>query len=139
MKDRHLPVKIVGILVLIFLVAYCVEQASAAFPVDIRLSWTDPVQYEDGSSLVPDTDLVQYESYCEKNQVEVFRQVWPKEVGRTDAFFAGALDGSGTYTCYLRVQAQGGGWSVYSEPAVKHVTGNPKAPIIIEFDAARGP
>jgi hypothetical protein len=107
--------------------------------VDFRLVWTDPTQYEDGTVLVADTDLVQYEAYCEKNAVEVFRQAWPKEVGVTEVFFAGGLDGSGTYTCYMRTQAQNGLWSVYSAPAEKHVTGNPKAPIIIEFDASRSP
>jgi hypothetical protein len=137
MKDKRLPVKIVGALVIAFLVAYFAEKALAAFPVDVRLTWTDPVQYEDGSVLVPDTDLVQYEVYCEKNQAEVFRQSWPKEVGVTTASFAGAFDGAGTYTCYLRTQAQNGGWSVYSAPATKQVTGNPNAPVIIEFEASR--
>jgi hypothetical protein len=60
-------------------------------------------------------------------------------VGVTEKLFPGAFDGAGTYVCQLRVQATNELWSAWSNEASKKVTGNPNAPVIIEFDAGRQP
>lgn len=120
-----------------FIIGGMSAKAHAAFPVDATLIWTDPDSYTDGTPLNPDLDLVQYEAVCTKSGAEVFRQSWAKEVGVTSKAFPGAFDGAGTYICTLRTQATNGLWSDPSNEASKKVTGNPNAPVIIEFDAAR--
>ena len=111
--------------------------AQAAFPVDVRLTWTDPVEYVDGTPLDADAELIAYEAYCEKNSLEVMRDTWQKVAGVTVRDFPGAFDGAGTYICFLRVQAINLQWSDYSDPATKKVTGKPGKPIIIDFEATR--
>jgi hypothetical protein len=111
--------------------------AHAAFPVDFQFRWTDPVEREDGTPLV-ETELASYEAYCLKSGAEVFRATWNKELGVTTRLFVAAVDGAGTYDCQMNVTDTEGRTSVWSNVASKKVTGNPNAPVIIEFNAGRG-
>jgi hypothetical protein len=112
------------------------QVASAAFPVDFLFRWTNPTEREDGTALTID-ELASYEAYCLKGGTEVFRQSWAREGTTTERFFPAAVDGAGTYDCQMNVTDTEGRTSVWSNVATKKVTGNPNAPVIIEFGAGR--
>lgn len=113
--------------------------AGASFPVDLHITWTDPVERTDGQPFDADTEAQGYALECTKSPTDavVYTSAWAKEVGVTENWFPGAFDGPGTYTCRILIRDQDGRSSVWSDPATKKVTGNPNAPVIMEMNLSR--
>jgi hypothetical protein len=120
---------------LVLLFATTSAFAQSDYPRDITLSWTNPDQYVDGSTIEPgDLDSIRVECFRNNDTVPVFVSTVPDtgEGAPQSETYTGAVPAPGTYSCVAYAIVVGGVESDASNTATRKYTGKPLPPQTFE-------